>query len=87
MRAEVFDYETHSCLAGPLAEPDPDPAGTYRVQYRSLLSREELRTRIRAFALMTLAPSPPPRSSSTSSGPRTGPSARARPPGWSTSTP
>nr|WSX49733.1 cellulose synthase catalytic subunit [Streptomyces sp. NBC_00974] len=56
MRAEVFDYETHSCLAGPLAEPDPDPAGTYRVQYRSLLSREELRTRIRAFALMTLAP-------------------------------
>ncbi|MBT2472042.1 glycosyltransferase, partial [Streptomyces sp. ISL-66] len=56
MRAEGFDYETHSCLAGPFAEPEPGPAGVYRVEYRSLLSREELRTRIRAVALMTLAP-------------------------------
>lgn len=53
MRPEGFDYETHSRLAGPFAEPDPT---AYRVRYRSLLSREEVRTRIRAIALMTLAP-------------------------------
>lgn len=54
MRQEVFDYETHSRLAGPCEEPDP--AAAYRVQYRSLLAREDLRTRIRAVALMALAP-------------------------------
>ncbi|MER5482274.1 cellulose synthase catalytic subunit [Streptomyces sp. NPDC002812] len=51
---EAFDYETHSRLAGPCEEPDP--AVAYRVRYRSLLAREDLRTRIRAVALMTLAP-------------------------------
>lgn len=61
MRPEGFDYETHSRLAGPFAEPDrtPTAAGThtaYRVGYRSLLSREQLRTRIRAVLLMALAP-------------------------------
>ncbi|MFE2308638.1 glycosyltransferase family 2 protein [Streptomyces sp. NPDC059411] len=54
MRPEGFDYETHSRLAGPFEEPDPTAA--YRVTYRSLLSREEPRARIRAVALMTLAP-------------------------------
>ncbi|MFE6841030.1 glycosyltransferase family 2 protein [Streptomyces sp. NPDC057686] len=53
MRPEGFDYETHSRLAGPFAEPDRT---AYRVGYRSLLSREELRTRIRAVLLMALAP-------------------------------
>lgn len=53
MRTEGFDYETHSRLAGPFADADPC---AYRVAYRSLLSREELRTRIRAVVLMTLAP-------------------------------
>ncbi|MCX5273822.1 glycosyltransferase family 2 protein [Streptomyces virginiae] len=56
MAPESFDYETHSRLAGPLARPTPGPDGVYRVEYRSLLSREEVRTRIRAIALMTLAP-------------------------------
>ncbi|CAL9562215.1 glycosyltransferase family 2 protein [Streptomyces sp. enrichment culture] len=51
MRPEGYDYDTHSTLAGPLTEP----SGTsYRVQYTSLLSREP--HRIRAVALMTLAP-------------------------------
>ncbi|MER5727036.1 cellulose synthase catalytic subunit [Streptomyces sp. NPDC002138] len=54
MRPEGFDYETHSRLAGPFAEPEPGPDGVYRVGYRSLLSREP--HRIRAVALMTLAP-------------------------------
>ncbi|MET3983439.1 cellulose synthase catalytic subunit [Streptomyces sp. PvR034] len=54
MRPQGFDYETHSRLAGPLTEPEPGPTGVYRVQYRSLLSREP--HRIRAVALMTLAP-------------------------------
>ncbi|MFI5983252.1 glycosyltransferase family 2 protein [Streptomyces sp. NPDC051555] len=54
MRPQGFDYETHRCLAGPLEEPEPGPTGVYRVQYRSLLSREP--HRIRAVALMTLAP-------------------------------
>ncbi|MFE5541173.1 glycosyltransferase family 2 protein [Streptomyces sp. NPDC056492] len=54
MRPEGFDYETHSRLAGPFAEPDP--AAPYRVGYRSLLSREQPRTRIRAVLLMALAP-------------------------------
>ncbi|MFI5999935.1 glycosyltransferase family 2 protein [Streptomyces sp. NPDC051366] len=53
MRPEGFDYETHSRLAGPFADPDRT---AYRVGYRSLLSREELRTRIRAVLLMALAP-------------------------------
>ncbi|MGW8502585.1 glycosyltransferase family 2 protein [Streptomyces sp. CLCI03] len=56
MAPERFDYEAHSRLAGPLAQPTPGPDGVYRVEYRSLLSREEVRTRIRAIALMTLAP-------------------------------
>ncbi|WP_374203209.1 glycosyltransferase family 2 protein [Streptomyces sp. ST2-7A] len=50
MRREGYDYETYSRLAGPLVEPAPG----YRVRYRSLLSREP--HRIRALALMTLAP-------------------------------
>ncbi|MBB0232383.1 glycosyltransferase family 2 protein, partial [Streptomyces calidiresistens] len=50
MRREGYDYETYSRLAGPLEEPAPG----YRVRYRSLLSREP--HRIRALALMTLAP-------------------------------
>ncbi|WP_330332694.1 cellulose synthase catalytic subunit [Streptomyces sp. NBC_00536] len=54
MRPEGFDYETHSRLAGPFAEPEPGPDGVYRVGYRSLLAREP--HRIRAVALMTLAP-------------------------------
>ncbi|MET9884355.1 cellulose synthase catalytic subunit [Streptomyces sp. NPDC006430] len=53
MRPDGFDYETHSLLAGPFAEPDPT---AYRVSYRSLLTREQLRARIRAVVLMTLAP-------------------------------
>ncbi|TDU75917.1 cellulose synthase catalytic subunit [Streptomyces sp. KS 21] len=53
MRPEGFDYETHSRLAGPFAEPDRT---AYRVGYRSLLAGEELRTRIRAVLLMALAP-------------------------------
>ncbi|MGW1764880.1 glycosyltransferase family 2 protein [Streptomyces sp. NPDC002073] len=52
MRPEGYDYETHSHLAGPLREPDPTG---YRVQYRSLLSKEP--HRIRAVLLMSLAPS------------------------------
>lgn len=56
MAPEGFDYETHSRLAGPFAQPAPGPGGVHRVEYRSLLSREEVRTRIRAIALMTLAP-------------------------------
>ncbi|MFK0231678.1 glycosyltransferase family 2 protein [Streptomyces vinaceus] len=55
MRPEGFDYETHSLLAGPFAEPDRT-AAPYRVGYRSLLSREEPRARIRAVLLMALAP-------------------------------
>ncbi|MER7764339.1 cellulose synthase catalytic subunit [Streptomyces sp. NPDC097619] len=51
MRPEGYDYETHSRLAGPLREPE---ATGYRVQYRSLLSKEP--HRIRAVALMALAP-------------------------------
>jgi hypothetical protein len=51
VRPEGYDYDTHSRLAGPLTEP---PAGPYRVQYTSLLSREP--RRIRAVLLMTLAP-------------------------------
>ncbi|MFZ3472924.1 glycosyltransferase family 2 protein [Streptomyces sp. 4.24] len=54
MPPDAFDYETHSLLAGPYGEPDP--TAPYRVEYRSLLSREGLRTRIRAVVLMTLAP-------------------------------
>nr|WSW43624.1 cellulose synthase catalytic subunit [Streptomyces sp. NBC_01001] len=53
MRPEGFDYETHSRLAGPFADPDRT---AYRVGYRSLLAREQLRTRIRAVLLMALAP-------------------------------
>ncbi|WP_405528972.1 cellulose synthase catalytic subunit [Streptomyces avidinii] len=56
MAPEGFDYETHSRLAGPFAQPAPGPDGVHHVAYRSLLSREEVRTRIRAVALMTLAP-------------------------------
>ncbi|MFD8794407.1 glycosyltransferase family 2 protein [Streptomyces vinaceus] len=56
MRPEGFDYETHSLLAGPFAEPDRTAAASYRVGYRSLLSREEPRARIRAVLLMALAP-------------------------------
>ncbi|MFK0221988.1 glycosyltransferase family 2 protein [Streptomyces vinaceus] len=56
MRPEGFDYETHSLLAGPFAEPDRTAAAPYRVGYRSLLSREEPRARIRAVLLMALAP-------------------------------
>ncbi|MEV7416949.1 cellulose synthase catalytic subunit [Streptomyces sp. NPDC089919] len=51
MLPEGIDYETHSRLAGPLTQADPT---AYRVQYRSLLSQEP--HRIRAVALMTLAP-------------------------------
>ncbi|WP_078863411.1 cellulose synthase catalytic subunit [Streptomyces sp. AcH 505] len=47
-----YEYDLHSCLAGPLDEPDP--AVAYRVQYRSLLAQEP--HRIRAVLLMTLAP-------------------------------
>ncbi|GAA2244891.1 glycosyl transferase [Streptomyces ruber] len=55
MRPEGYDYDTHSRLAGPLTEPEPEPSGSaYRVQYTKLLSREP--RRIRAVALMTLAP-------------------------------
>ncbi|WP_078899903.1 glycosyltransferase family 2 protein [Streptomyces sp. SBT349] len=50
MRRAGYDYETYSCLAGPLAEPGPG----YRVRYRTLISREP--HRIRATLLMTLAP-------------------------------
>ncbi|MDT0441289.1 glycosyltransferase family 2 protein [Streptomyces johnsoniae] len=50
MRLAAYDYETFSCLAGPLAEPEPG----YRVRYRTLISREP--HRIRATLLMTLAP-------------------------------
>ncbi|ARQ68400.1 glycosyltransferase family 2 protein [Streptomyces marincola] len=50
MRLAGYDYETFSCLAGPLAEPEPG----YRVRYRTLISREP--HRIRAVLLMTLAP-------------------------------
>ncbi|MFD9796111.1 glycosyltransferase family 2 protein [Streptomyces sp. NPDC059070] len=49
--SETYDYESHSRLAGPLTEPDPNG---YRVRYRSLLSNEP--RRIRAVLLMTLAP-------------------------------
>ncbi|WP_424211738.1 glycosyltransferase family 2 protein [Streptomyces sp. BI20] len=51
MRPEGYDYETHSRLAGPFAEPE---SGAYRVRYRSLLSGEA--HRIRAVGLMLLAP-------------------------------
>lgn len=84
MRPEGFDYETHSRLAGPFTEPDRT---AYRVGYRSLLAREEPRTRIRAVLLMALAPSPRPACCSTSSGPRTGPSGRAANAGSSGATP
>ncbi|MFJ2438941.1 glycosyltransferase family 2 protein [Streptomyces sp. NPDC087658] len=47
-----YDYDIHSCLAGPLMEPDR--AAAYRVRYRSLLAREP--RRIRAVLLMALAP-------------------------------
>ncbi|PVE12260.1 glycosyltransferase family 2 protein [Streptomyces scopuliridis] len=47
-----YDYDVHSCLAGPLREPDL--AVAYRVRYRSLLAREP--HRIRAVLLMALAP-------------------------------
>ncbi|WP_307865670.1 glycosyltransferase family 2 protein, partial [Streptomyces montanisoli] len=52
MRPQGYDYDIHSCLAGPLQEPDP--SGAYRVKYRSLLAQEP--HRIRAVLLMTLAP-------------------------------
>ncbi|MFF3750997.1 glycosyltransferase family 2 protein [Streptomyces sp. NPDC002018] len=52
MRPDGYDYETFSCLAGPLTEPDR--SGVYRVGYHSLLAREP--HRIRAVLLMTLAP-------------------------------
>ncbi|MFE5656454.1 glycosyltransferase family 2 protein [Streptomyces sp. NPDC056517] len=51
MRPGAYDYDTYSRLAGPLTEPDPE---TYRVRYRSLLSKEP--HRVRAVLLMTLAP-------------------------------
>ncbi|MFF8830028.1 glycosyltransferase family 2 protein [Streptomyces sp. NPDC015131] len=51
MRPEGYDYDTYSRLAGPLTEPDP---AACQVRYRSLLAREP--RRIRAVALMTLAP-------------------------------
>ncbi|KPH96780.1 hypothetical protein OK074_0873 [Actinobacteria bacterium OK074] len=51
MRPQGYDYDSYSHLAGPLTEPSPQ---AYRVQYTSLLSREP--RRIRAIALMTLAP-------------------------------
>ncbi|WMX44989.1 glycosyltransferase family 2 protein [Streptomyces roseicoloratus] len=53
MRPRGYDYDTYSRLAGPLTEPD-QAQGTYRVQYRSLLSKEP--HRIRAVLLMGLAP-------------------------------
>ncbi|WP_066947577.1 glycosyltransferase family 2 protein [Streptomyces lushanensis] len=52
MRPDGYDYDTYSCLAGPLTEPDGP--GAYRVRYHSLLAREP--HRIRAVLLMTLAP-------------------------------
>ncbi|MET9482039.1 cellulose synthase catalytic subunit [Streptomyces sp. NPDC006638] len=52
MRPDGYDYDSHSCLSGPLMEPDP--AAVYRVGYRSLLAKEP--HRIRAILLMTLAP-------------------------------
>lgn len=51
MRSEVYDYDSHSRLAGPLTEP---AGSAYQVEYRRLLSREP--HRIRAVLLMTLAP-------------------------------
>ncbi|WP_241562445.1 glycosyltransferase family 2 protein [Streptomyces hoynatensis] len=45
-----YDYAAYSCLAGPLAEPEPG----YRVRYRSLLSQEP--HRLRALLLMLLGP-------------------------------
>ncbi|MFD5327029.1 glycosyltransferase family 2 protein [Streptomyces sp. NPDC127092] len=53
VRPRGYDYDTYSRLAGPLTEPDR-AGGTYRVQYRSLLSKEP--HRIRAVVLMGLAP-------------------------------
>ncbi|MEU3185520.1 cellulose synthase catalytic subunit [Streptomyces sp. NPDC006923] len=53
MRPEGYDYDTYSCLAGPLTQPDRTTT-PYQVQYRSLLSREP--HRIRAVLLMALAP-------------------------------
>ncbi|WP_370414947.1 glycosyltransferase family 2 protein [Streptomyces fradiae] len=53
MRPGGYDYDTYSRLAGPLTEPD-QANGPYRVQYRSLLSKEP--HRIRAVLLMGLAP-------------------------------
>nr|WP_202450224.1 cellulose synthase catalytic subunit [Streptomyces sp. SID4917] len=52
VRPDGYDYDTYSCLAGPLTEPDGP--GAYRVRYHSLLAREP--HRIRAVLLMTLAP-------------------------------
>ncbi|QHY98200.1 Cellulose synthase 1 [Streptomyces sp. S4.7] len=52
MRPEGYDYETHSRLAGPLTEPDRTTA--YQVRYRSLLAQEP--HRVRAVALMVMAP-------------------------------
>ncbi|MFG2329063.1 glycosyltransferase family 2 protein [Streptomyces sp. NPDC048604] len=52
MRPQGYDYDTYSRLAGPLTEPPAGPG--YRVQYRSLLSKEP--HRIRAVLLMSLAP-------------------------------
>ncbi|WP_187282898.1 glycosyltransferase family 2 protein [Streptomyces sp. MS191] len=51
MRADGYDYETYSRIAGPLTEPE---ATAYRVRYRSLLAKEP--HRIRAVLLMALAP-------------------------------
>ncbi|WP_263165551.1 cellulose synthase catalytic subunit [Streptomyces sp. SCSIO ZS0520] len=51
MPPEGYDYESYSRLAGPLTQPTGRP---YRVRYRSLLSTEP--RRLRAVALMTLAP-------------------------------
>ncbi|MDB1087656.1 cellulose synthase catalytic subunit [Streptomyces sp. ACA25] len=50
MRRAGYDYDTYSCLAGPLTEPGPD----YRVAYRRLMTRSP--HRVRAALLMTLAP-------------------------------
>ncbi|MFE4829665.1 glycosyltransferase family 2 protein [Streptomyces sp. NPDC056672] len=52
VRSDGYDYDTYSCLAGPLTEPDGP--GAYRVRFHSLLAREP--HRIRAVLLMTLAP-------------------------------
>lgn len=52
MRPEGYDYDTYSRLAGPLTEPDRTTA--YQVRYRSLLAQEP--HRVRAVALMVLAP-------------------------------